>query len=76
MTINDIRGDLTHSIPSKDHSRVKESPSENLFDLDIEIHSSPTYPTNQNVSEGNACSGTCASCAYTCGNCKSQQRVC
>ncbi len=48
-----------------------------FFDLDLEIKEQKDIPpTQKHVSEGAACSSTCASCQYTCGNCASYQRIC
>jgi len=54
----------------------KEINEADLFDIDLDIKMTTKEASRQQVSQGRACSATCASCQYTCGNCASHQRVC
>lgn len=52
--------------------------TEDIYDIDLDVRAALPFPGDANLtaSNGRACSGTCASCARTCGNCQSIQRVC
>ncbi len=50
--------------------------NEDLYDLDLSIRVTPKLPTKEHLTQGEACSGSCLSCEYTCGNCVSINKRC
>lgn len=76
-TLNNLS--FLQAVPENQLPKVNSQLGKNSFydlDLDIKVTVEASNGPIQHVTQGGACSATCASCAVTCGNCQSIGRVC